>query len=138
MEDRTNTLTYFGSVDSRLIERDFTPEQRRDFTVRKEILWESATASHAEVTRVEVEFIRALGRTTRRSATTAGRVPEPLCPTSPSQCTAPSKSARLQPSPHTGDPSHTLQLEATGRPRHGAPGSVLVQEMRDGSASGHG
>jgi hypothetical protein len=59
-QDRTNTLTYFGSVDSRLIERDFNLEQRRDFTVRKEILWESETASRAEVTRVEVEFIRAL------------------------------------------------------------------------------
>jgi hypothetical protein len=34
-QDRTNTLTYFGSVDSRLIEQDFTPEQQRDFTVRK-------------------------------------------------------------------------------------------------------
>ena len=59
-QDRTDTLTYFGSVDSRLVERDFSPEQRRDFTVRKEILWESDTASHAEVTRTEVEFIRAL------------------------------------------------------------------------------
>ena len=34
----TNTLNYFGSADSRLIERDFTEEQRRDFTIRKEIL----------------------------------------------------------------------------------------------------
>ena len=59
-QDRTNTLTYFGSVDSRLIEQDFTPEQRRDFTVRKEILWESETASQSEATRVEVECIRAL------------------------------------------------------------------------------
>ena len=42
------------------MERDFTPEQRRDFTVRKEILWESDTASHADVTRTEVEFIRAV------------------------------------------------------------------------------
>ena len=72
-QDRTNTLTYFGSVDSRLIERDFTPTERRDFTVRKEILWESDTASQSEVTRVEVEFIRALRSTTRQWATTAGR-----------------------------------------------------------------
>ena len=36
-------------MDSRLIEQDFTPEQRRDFTVRKEILWESDTASRSEV-----------------------------------------------------------------------------------------
>ena len=59
-QDRTNTLTHLGSVDTRLIEQDFTPEQRRDFTVRKEILWESDTASQSEVTRVESGFIRAL------------------------------------------------------------------------------
>ena len=41
-------------------EQDFTREQRRDFTIRKEILWESETALQPEVTRVEVEFIRAL------------------------------------------------------------------------------
>lgn len=57
-QDRTDTLTYFGSVDSRLVASDFTPDQRRDFTIRKEILWESATGREASV--VEVEFIRAL------------------------------------------------------------------------------
>jgi hypothetical protein len=30
--------SYFGSVDNRLIQSDFTSEQSRDFTVRKEIL----------------------------------------------------------------------------------------------------
>jgi hypothetical protein len=59
-QDRTDTLTYFGSVDKRLVEQDFAPEQRRDFTIRKQVLWESETASHSEVSRVEVEFIRAL------------------------------------------------------------------------------
>jgi hypothetical protein len=59
-QDRTDTLTYFGSVDKRLDEQDFAPEQRRDFTIRKQILWESETASHSEVSRGEVEFIRAL------------------------------------------------------------------------------
>jgi hypothetical protein len=29
-------LSYFGSVDSRLMANDFTPEQCRDLTVRKE------------------------------------------------------------------------------------------------------
>jgi hypothetical protein len=38
----------------------FTREQRADFTIRKEILWESETASHSEVTRMEIDFIRAL------------------------------------------------------------------------------
>jgi len=41
-QDRTGTLNYF-SANSRFIEQDFTPEQRRDFTIRKEILWESET-----------------------------------------------------------------------------------------------
>jgi hypothetical protein len=58
--DLTDTLNYFGSADSKLIERDFRREQRRDFTIRKEILWESDSASAAEVRRMEVEFIRQL------------------------------------------------------------------------------
>lgn len=36
-QDRTDTLNYFGSASSQLIEADFTPEQRRDFTIRKEV-----------------------------------------------------------------------------------------------------
>ena len=59
--DLTDTLTYFGSVDSSLVESDFSREQRRDFTIRKEILWESATASDQEVREKEIEFIRACG-----------------------------------------------------------------------------
>jgi hypothetical protein len=58
--DLSDTLNYFGSADSKLIERDFRREQRRDFTIRKEILWESDSASDAEVRRMEVEFIRQL------------------------------------------------------------------------------
>lgn len=59
-KDLTDTLNYFGSASSRLIEQDFPREQWRDFTVRKEILWESATASDREVSAKEVEFIVAL------------------------------------------------------------------------------
>jgi outer membrane protein assembly factor BamB len=59
-KDLTGTLTYFGSADSKLIALDFTVEQRRDFTVRKEILWESDTATDSEVNLKEVEFIRQL------------------------------------------------------------------------------
>jgi hypothetical protein len=43
-KDLTDSINYFGSAASSLIERDFTREQRRDFTIRREILWESATA----------------------------------------------------------------------------------------------
>jgi hypothetical protein len=56
--DLTDTLNYFGSADSNLIEKDFGPEQRRDFTIRKEILWEAETASRSELSLKEVGFIR--------------------------------------------------------------------------------
>lgn len=59
-QDRTDSITYFGSPDEALIARDFTPDQRRCFTVTREILWESATATREEVTRKEIEFIVAL------------------------------------------------------------------------------
>jgi hypothetical protein len=38
----------------------FTNEQSRDFTVRKQILWESEDATDEEVDTKEVEFIVAL------------------------------------------------------------------------------
>lgn len=78
--DVTDTLTYFGSVNSRLVEEDFTPEQRRDFTVRKEVLWESPDASRSEAVRVEVEFIRALQ--SNDPAIGYNRWPRPLAPPS--------------------------------------------------------
>ncbi len=58
-KDLTSTLSYFGSANSRLIEKDFAAEQRRDFAIRKEILWESESASDSEVNRKEVEYITA-------------------------------------------------------------------------------
>ena len=56
-QDRTDSIAYFGSPNSKLIEKDFTREQRRDFTARKEILWESDTATDKELNQKEVEFI---------------------------------------------------------------------------------
>ncbi|WP_299316109.1 GIY-YIG nuclease family protein [uncultured Halomonas sp.] len=58
-KDLTDSINYFGSASSKLIERDFTREQRRDFTIRKEVIWESASASDREVNAKEVELIRA-------------------------------------------------------------------------------
>ncbi len=52
---------YFGSPNRALINKDFellTPEQRKDYTVRKEILWESEDATDKELSIKEVEFIR--------------------------------------------------------------------------------
>ncbi len=57
--DLTGTATYFGSATAAEIEADLAPEQRRDLTVRKEILWES-DAPDTEVRKKEVEFIRLL------------------------------------------------------------------------------
>ena len=57
-KDLTDSINYFGSADSDLIARDFTREERRDFTIRREILWESETASDSEVSQREVQFIR--------------------------------------------------------------------------------
>lgn len=59
-QDRTDNINYFGSASSDLIARDFTREQRNDFTIRRNILWESETATQAEVTIKEAEFILAL------------------------------------------------------------------------------
>lgn len=59
-KDLTDSINYFGSADSALIAADFTREQRRDFTIRKEILWESQDADDATVNAKEIEFIRAL------------------------------------------------------------------------------
>jgi hypothetical protein len=59
-KDLTDSINYFGSADSELIEKDFSREQRRDFTIRKEIIWESDVASDSEVSAKEIEFIRLL------------------------------------------------------------------------------
>jgi len=57
-KDLTDSINYFGSADGTLIEKDFSREQRRDFTIRKEILWESETATDKEVNQKEIEFIK--------------------------------------------------------------------------------
>ena len=59
-QDRTDSINYFGRASSELIAKDFTRDQRRDFTIRKEILWESDTTTSAELTAKELGFILAL------------------------------------------------------------------------------
>ncbi|HEY2147431.1 MAG TPA: hypothetical protein VGH32_05810, partial [Pirellulales bacterium] len=59
-KDLTDSINYFGSADGALIAADFTQEQRGDFTIRREIIWESETAGDAEVNQKEVELIRRL------------------------------------------------------------------------------
>ncbi|PYS59530.1 MAG: hypothetical protein DMF74_21110 [Acidobacteria bacterium] len=60
-KDLTDSINYFGSASPDLIASDFSREQRRDFAIRKEILWESAAASDAEVNQKEVEYIASFG-----------------------------------------------------------------------------
>jgi len=57
-KDVTDSINYFGSADDALIAKDFKREQRRDFALRKKILWESEIATNSEVGQKEVEFIK--------------------------------------------------------------------------------
>jgi hypothetical protein len=52
---------YFGMPDIETVNADFLDlpdEVRKDYTVRKEILWESEDCTEAELSAKEVEFIR--------------------------------------------------------------------------------
>ena len=54
--DLTNSINYFGSASSELIAQDFTPEERRTFTITREILFESEDES--AIRQKETELIR--------------------------------------------------------------------------------
>lgn len=56
-QDRTNSINYFGSASDELVAKDFTPEQRRSFTITRDIMWESESATRQEVTQTEIDFI---------------------------------------------------------------------------------
>ncbi|HRK36904.1 MAG TPA: GIY-YIG nuclease family protein [Burkholderiaceae bacterium] len=56
-QDRTNSINYFGSASDDLIARDFSEEQRKSFTVTRDILWKSETASRSDLNQKEVELI---------------------------------------------------------------------------------
>ncbi|PXW85185.1 hypothetical protein C8R34_1219 [Nitrosomonas sp. Nm84] len=56
-KDLTGSINYFGRANSSLIRSDFTQEQCRDFTIKREILYESETASDSEINKKEIEFI---------------------------------------------------------------------------------
>lgn len=59
-QDLTGSISYCGSPKSALVAADFTKEESRDLTVRKQILWESENATNEEVDAKEIEFIVAL------------------------------------------------------------------------------
>ena len=54
-KDLTNTLTYFGSVNGDYVAKDFTDAEMRDFTIRKEIIFESDDKD--EINKIESKFI---------------------------------------------------------------------------------
>jgi len=60
-KDSIGNARYMGSPDPDPINADFEKlpdHQRRDYTIRKQILWESETASESELSAKEVEMIR--------------------------------------------------------------------------------
>ncbi len=63
-KDSVGSARYMGSPNPDLVNADFAKlpaERRADYTLRKEILWESETASEEELAAKEVEMIRAHG-----------------------------------------------------------------------------
>jgi len=59
-KDETNSINYFGSVSSALIARDFTSDERKSFTITRELIWESNSASVRDLNQMELAFIRSL------------------------------------------------------------------------------
>lgn len=61
-KDSIGSFRYFGSPNMDVVNADFAslPEAtKKDYTIRKQILWESESCSEAELSAKEVEFIRA-------------------------------------------------------------------------------
>jgi hypothetical protein len=63
-KDSFGSARYFGTPDIDVVNADFATlpkELQMDYTVRKEILWESDTATEEELSAKEVEMIRKYG-----------------------------------------------------------------------------
>lgn len=61
-KDSIGSFRYMGSPNLSLVNADFAKlpfEQRQAYSLHKEILWESDTATEAELSAKEVEMIRA-------------------------------------------------------------------------------
>jgi hypothetical protein len=60
-KDSVGSYRYYGSPDMNIVNEDFknlSDDVRKDYTIRKQILWESETATEEELSVKEVEFIR--------------------------------------------------------------------------------
>lgn len=53
-KDLTNTLNYFGSADSSIIEKDFSEIEKKCFTIKKEIIYESFDEKEINIKEVEL------------------------------------------------------------------------------------
>ena len=61
-KDSIGSFRYFGSPNMDVVNADFASlpkATKKDYTIRKQILWESESCSEAELSAKEVEFIRA-------------------------------------------------------------------------------
>jgi hypothetical protein len=60
-KDSTGSYRYFGSPDIGVVNADFMmlpPEARKEYSVKKTILWESDTSTEKELSAVELGFHR--------------------------------------------------------------------------------
>lgn len=60
-KDSIGSHRYFGSPDMDIINEDFQnlPEEIcKDYTIRKQILWESEDCNESELSQKEIEYIR--------------------------------------------------------------------------------
>ena len=58
-KDLTNSINYWGSASSELIEKDFTADERKDMSIRREIIYQSTVTD--EINRMEAVLIRENG-----------------------------------------------------------------------------
>jgi hypothetical protein len=72
-QDRTDSINYFGSASSALIAQDFTREQRRDFTIRKESFGSPRRRLRAKSRLRKSNSFGSFAPTIQRSATIGGR-----------------------------------------------------------------
>ena len=60
-KDSVGSYRYYGSPDMDIVNKDFeslSDEVRKDYVIRKQILWESEDCSESELSSKEVTFIK--------------------------------------------------------------------------------
>ena len=60
-KDLTDTISYFGSVNADEVAKDFSQDERDNFTVNKQVIWSSFSATDSEVAKREAELIKQYG-----------------------------------------------------------------------------